>query len=87
MLGVLKMDVDECIDKYLDMAPKIFPKERFFSGSALGKIIHGFRGAARFDAANLESAVKELVTEKLDTGQDAPFESLEQAKESAGCRT
>ena len=87
MLGVLKMDIDTCIDKYLEMAPIIFPKEGFVSGSIVGKIFHGVRGAARFDGAPLESIVKEMVTEALKSGPDTLFESTEGAEETASCRT
>lgn len=86
MLGILRMNVDECIEKYLEMAPRIFPKEGFVSRFKLGKFLSGVRGSARFDASNLESIVKDMVSEKLQTGPDAPLESPERAKESAGCR-
>ena len=87
MLGVLKMDVDTCIDNYLEMAPIIFPKEGFVSGSVLGKVFHGVRGAARFDSAPLESVIKQLVTETLESGPDTLFESTERAQGTASCRT
>jgi hypothetical protein len=29
MLGTFRMDIDTCIETYLEMAPKIFPKEGF----------------------------------------------------------
>lgn len=87
MLGVLGMDVDTCINKYLEMAPIIFPKERFLSGSTVGKVFLGLRGAARFEGAPLESIVKAMVNEKLESGPDAPFESAERAEKRAECRT
>ena len=87
MLGVLKMDVDTCIEKYLKMAPIIFPKEGFVSGSTFGKFFKGARGAARFDSAPLESVIKQLVTETLDSGPDTLFESTERAQATASCRT
>ena len=86
MLGVLCMDLDECINKYLDLAPKVFPRD-FLSSSGLVKIVKGVRGKARFNATSLESAVKEMVTEKLDLGPDAPLESWERAEKSEECRT
>ena len=87
MLGVMKMDVDTCMNKYLEVAPIIFPKEGFLSGSTVGKFFHGVRGAARFDGGPLESVVKDLVIEMLESGPDTPLESTEQALEIAGCRT
>lgn len=87
MLGVLRMDVDECINKYLEMAPKIFPTEGFLSGSSLGRLIHGVRGAARFDAQKLEFVVKQMVNEKLKSGQDTLLDSVERPKDAGDCCT
>ena len=87
MLGVLSMDVDECINKYLEMAPKIFPTEGFLSGSSLGRLIHGIKGAARFDAQNLEAIVKEMVNEKIKSGQDTPLDSIERPEDAGDCCT
>ena len=87
MLGVLRMDVNECIDKYLEMAPKIFPTEGFVSGSSLGKLIQGVKGAARFDAKKLESVVKKMVNEKLKSGQDTSLDSVERPKDAGECCT
>ena len=48
------MDINTCISKYLDMAPRIFPEEGFIAGSKVCKIFKGIKGFARFDAASLE---------------------------------
>lgn len=69
MLGVLGMDVDTCINKYLEMAPIIFPKERFLSGSTVGKVFLGVRGAARVEGALLESVVKSMVNKSSNLDQ------------------
>ena len=61
MLGVLRMDVQTCIDEYLEMAPEIFPIEGRISGSTMGKLLKASRGHSRFDPAPLEAAVKRLV--------------------------
>ena len=53
MLGVLRMDIDQCIESYISMAPRIFPHEGFISGSRVGKLFKGIKGSARFDATNL----------------------------------
>ena len=87
MLGVLRMDVDECINKYLEMAPKIFPTEGFLSGSSLGKFFHGVRGVARFDAQNLEFVVKKMVSEKFKSGQDTLLDSVARPKDAGECCT
>jgi hypothetical protein len=87
MLGPLKMDVDACIRQYLEMAPKIFPKENFLAGSKVGHIVQGAMGKARFDGNNLERVVQELVQERLGN-PNAPL-YREESEESQGleCRT
>ena len=67
MLGVLRMDVDSCINAYLDMAPKIFPVEGMASRSSLGKLIKVGWGKERFDPAPLEISIKNLVIDHLKT--------------------
>ena len=55
MLGRLKMSVDECIDAYLSLSDRVFQKKSHrvtTKGSIQG----------RFDAEELERAVKEVVT-------------------------
>ena len=59
------MDVDTCINEYLDMAPDIFPVKGAISGSKLGKLMGVVRGTQRFDPAPLEKAVKRLVRKHL----------------------
>ena len=54
MLGVLKMDINTCISKYLDMMPRIFPEEGFIAGSKIRKIFKGIKGFERIDAASPE---------------------------------
>ncbi|KAI9854152.1 MAG: hypothetical protein M1813_001359, partial [Trichoglossum hirsutum] len=65
MLGTLRMDVDTCINEYLDIAPKIFPVEDVISRSTLGKLVRVVRGRQRFDPVPLEEAVKRLVRKHL----------------------
>lgn len=81
MLGVLKMDIDTCISSYRDLAPKIFPEEGFLSSKKLVKLFKGLKGIARFDATNLESAVKEMVASTMNS-EDAVLEN-----EEIVCRT
>lgn len=33
MLGTLRMDIQTCIDEYLELAPKIFPVEGLIRGT------------------------------------------------------
>ncbi|KAL9137486.1 MAG: hypothetical protein Q9175_001311 [Cornicularia normoerica] len=88
MLGVLRMDIDTCISKYLDMAPKVFPEEGFVSGSRLGKLFKGVRGEARFDANDLEKVVKEMVSGTfLDQGEDTLLQTEQIEQDQSQCRT
>jgi|SRR5271154_2701601 len=77
MLGTLKMDVDTCIDKYLELAPSIFPKEGFISRSKIVKVFKGATGLARFNPKPLEDAVKELAEAKFPEFDPwTPFDAL-----------
>ena len=88
MLGVLRMDIDTCISKYLSMAPQIFPEERFVSGSKLVKIFKGVRGEARFDAENLERVVKDMVCKAFgDQKEDALLQIDHPEGDLPQCRT
>lgn len=90
MLGSLRMDVDTCISKYLSMAPKIFPEEGFISSSKLGKLFKGVRGKARFEAENLENAVKDMVSgafESQEQGEDVLFQNEQSEQDPQQCRT
>lgn len=65
MLGTLRMDIDTCINEYINMAPEIFPVENIVSGSTLGKLVNVAKGKHRFDPTPLEMAVKRLVQKHL----------------------
>ena len=83
MLGTLEMDVDSCIQRYLQMAPEVFPEEGFVSGSKIGKLIKGARGTARFDPKPLEHFVKQLVAERYpETGVDTIFDGPKKGKDT-----
>ncbi|GAB1193762.1 hypothetical protein APSETT444_002990 [Aspergillus pseudonomiae] len=56
MLGRLKMSVDECIDTYVKLIKTIFEKKSRWPINFSGDI------RSRFDAAKLESAIKDVVT-------------------------
>ncbi|KAI9780998.1 MAG: hypothetical protein M1839_006437 [Geoglossum umbratile] len=78
MLGTLRMDVDTCMNAYLDMAPKIFPVEGILSRNKFGKLVKGAIGTPRFDPLELEIAIKKLVVDHLKeqavAGEDTPFD-------------
>lgn len=59
------MDIDSCINTYIDMAPKIFPVEGIMSGSRLGKLLSAARGLQRFNPAPFEAAIKTLIKDHL----------------------
>lgn len=52
------MDIQTCIDEYLEFAPKIFP-------SKVGKLVKVMRGRQRFKVKSLELAIKRLVEKHL----------------------
>lgn len=67
MLGRLQMDIDECITAYADLSDQVFKKKRHrvkISGKVQG----------RFDTAELERAIKEIVRKKEGT-EDAFLKS------------
>jgi hypothetical protein len=78
MLGTLRMDVDTCINEYLDMAPDIFPVEGVISGSKFSKFVRVVGGSQRFDPVRLEEVVKRLVKKHLadraTAGEDTPIQ-------------
>ena len=77
MLGTLQMDIDSCIDEYLNMAPDIFPVESVVSGNKISKLIKVVRSKQQFDPTPLEEAVKGLVrkhlADKATRGEDTPL--------------
>lgn len=87
MLGTFRMDIDTCIQTYLDMAPKIFPKEGFLSGSRTGKFFKGARGIARFDPGPLESIVRDLTSAAFtETGPETNLDATNARGDGKSCR-
>lgn len=60
MLGRLEMDVDECIEDYIDLMRIVFEKESKF------KLISGVFGntEGRFDAKRLEMAISRVIAKR-----------------------
>lgn len=77
MLGILRMDIDDCINAYLDMAPDIFPVESILSGSTLGRLAKIVAKSRRFSPIPLENAIKRLVVdhlkERATNGENTPM--------------
>jgi patatin-like phospholipase/acyl hydrolase len=76
MLGTLGMTVDDCIKNYLELAPKVFPKESLIARTGIGRLAKGAVGAPRFPAVVLETEVKRLVKEYTACGEEAVFDEL-----------
>lgn len=58
MLGRLEMDVDECINVYEDLISTILKDSHRSPTTITGKV------RARFDSAQLEAAVKTVITKR-----------------------
>jgi len=58
MLGRLEMDIDTCINSYLELASSIFQKK---STSIVGRLREVYSARGRFDSRALEEAVKKIV--------------------------
>jgi hypothetical protein len=56
MLGRLKMNVDHCIDVYIDMMDSVFKKERH-------RIAINGDFQARFSTAELECSIKKIIVD------------------------
>jgi patatin-like phospholipase/acyl hydrolase len=84
MLGTLGMKIDDCIQEYLELAPKIFPTEGFVVRSKPSKLFKAVRGSARFDAMALENEVKKLVEKYLRREPDSALEDVPLSEDS--CR-
>ncbi len=57
MLGRLRMTIEECIDAYTSLSDKVFEKE-YHRVNIKGKL------QGRFDAAELERSVKQILTDR-----------------------
>ena|SRR5277367_34932 len=58
MLGRLEMDIDACINSYLELSSSIFQKK---STSIVGRLREVYSARGRFDSRALEEAVKKIV--------------------------
>lgn len=82
MLGILQMDVQTCINEYLEMSPEIFPPEGFISRSKVGQLLTVARGKQRFGPEPLEIAIKRLVKKYLGNTSEQGEETLLRFKHS-----
>ncbi|KAF2152861.1 FabD/lysophospholipase-like protein [Myriangium duriaei CBS 260.36] len=80
MLGRLKMNVDECIEAYLNVMDKVFKRKHVVVNGSLK--IQG-----RYDTQALESAIKDLVKRRLGCSEALLDNREEHAKRSVhSCR-
>ena len=49
MLGILRMDVDSCIEAYMELSKDVFPHKNFLAQSKVIKFGKAVVGRARFD--------------------------------------
>ena len=88
MLGVLKMDVEECIEEYLNMAPMIFPREGFIASQSFYHVLTAAWGQNPFDPIPLEKAIKNLVKERFQSskGENAALRSDSSQMQQQQCK-
>jgi hypothetical protein len=91
MLGPLRMDIQTCIDTYLEMAPTIFPIEGAISHSTLSRGLKMILGKERFDPKPLENFLQSTVTkyvgDRSDKGKDTPLRfEWDRAKGEPKCK-
>ena len=65
MLGTLQIDINFCINEYLNMVPDIFPVKSMVSGNKVSKLMKVVRGKQLFDSNPLKEVVKGLVQKHL----------------------
>lgn len=70
------MNVKECIDAYLDMAPKVFPEENRIKRTKPAIFCGLVRGNERFDATPLETFLQDTIQEKVEGRSDKGKETL-----------
>jgi patatin-like phospholipase/acyl hydrolase len=76
MLGVLYMDVETCISKYINLGPRIFPEESIIKGNKLSKAVNFLAKKPRFKSESLEAAIQEMVEERLSTRSTAGRDTM-----------
>ncbi len=76
MLGSLQMDIETCIQEYLNIAPEVFPVEDAIGGSTVGRLLKVARGLQRFNPEPLETAMKRLVMKYLKARATAGEDTL-----------
>jgi hypothetical protein len=65
MLGVLEMDVETCIDKYIKLSREVFPEDNMVSRLKLVQWMQVTSGSDRFDHKKLERVIKDIVSSRM----------------------
>ena len=86
MLGLLRMDVDTCIETYSSLARDIFPLEGWLSGSKLGRLKKAATGKQRFSPAPFEAAVKRLIAESTGEEETSMMSESPHTQSSHKCK-
>jgi hypothetical protein len=60
------MNITDCIDSYLDMAPKVFPVERRISRTRPAILCGLLRGKERFDPTPLETFLQDMIAKHVE---------------------
>jgi hypothetical protein len=69
LLGRLQMDIDSCIEQYIEMSKKAFQKHRV-AANLFGRASDTLKARGAYSTAELEKVVKTIVGEKAG-GEDA----------------
>ena len=86
MLGLLRMDIDTCIETYSSLAKDIFPLGGWLSGSKLGRFKKVATGKQRFSPAPFEAAIKRLVAESTGDEETPMRSDLPHTRPSHQCK-
>ena len=77
MLGRLELDVDKCIQRYILLSRRIFPKKSSGWLNSTVKWVAAYQGKEWFDSTEYENCVKEVIEEAL--GKSRTEEAFETA--------
>ncbi|MCJ1434912.1 hypothetical protein MMC27_004282 [Xylographa pallens] len=80
MLGRLELDIDTCIERYIRLSRRIFPKKSSSWLNTTVKWVAAYQGKEWFDSTEYENCVKEVVEEALGKSR------IGEAFETADCR-
>jgi hypothetical protein len=65
MLGLLRMDINDCIETYIRFSDQVFPRERGGLYQTAARPMKALFHIPRFDHKRLETLIKDLVEKHL----------------------